>query len=102
MIEEGLRVPNLRDTYESIADAVANGRIRSIIKSGEVIGFFTWKEVYKNDKLFVFIENMCVKRQFRSATNLLFLRRFFRSFYNERYEFVYWYSQKKKGYYYCK
>ena len=102
MVEEGLEVPSREDTYESIADAVANGTIRAIIKNGLVAGFFTWRPIYKRGKLFIYIENMCIKRKFRRSSNLLFLRKFFREHYFQRFEFVYWHNAKKDVYIYAK
>ena len=102
MVKEGLEVPSRVDTYEGIADAVANGKIRAIIRNGVTIGFFTWREIYKNSKLYIYIENMCIKRQHRYPLNLLSLKRFFRGYYQGRYEFVYWHSQKRDRFYYAK
>ena|SRR3990167_1458261 len=102
MVDEGLEVPSRYDTYESIADAVSNETIRAVMRNGITIGFFTWRQIVKNNKLYIYIENMCIKRKYRHSSNLLFLRKFFRTYYQDRFEFVYWDSQKKSKWIYAK
>lgn len=101
MIDEGMRVQDYADIYESIADAVAEGKIKAISKNGEIIGFFSWRESIKNGKKCIFVNNMCIKRRYRNPANLLFLRRFFRDLYPDMY-FTYWHNSKKDTVYYCK
>lgn len=94
MIEQGLEIPNRESVVESISDAVANDRIRALTKNNITIGFFTWRLFIKNEKKYVYIENLCILKKYRKSSNLLSLRKFFRNLY-PNISFAYWDSQKK-------
>ena len=93
MVSEGLEVPHKDSTMENLTDALAGNRVRVLYKFGIPIGFFSWREFYKENKQYIYIENMCVKKKYRNAANFLSLRKFFRKAYPLM-EFGYWHSQK--------
>ena len=70
-------------------------------KSGQDIGFFTWLIMKKGNLPCIYVNNMCVLKEFRNKDNLLFLRHFFREKYPHM-EFTYWKNEKKDKYYYCR
>lgn len=101
MLDEGMRVRDRYDTYESIADAVVDGNIKAIMRYGLPIGFFSWIEKKKDGKLFIFINNMLIKRKFRNKTNLLFLRKFFRYKYPDM-DIAYWWNDRRDRFTYAR
>lgn len=70
--KEGVVLENRQDVYNSIDEAIVDGRFSFIISNGTNIGFFTWNK--NGDE--VFVNNMIVFKKYRGSFNLLQLRGF--------------------------
>jgi len=97
MIIEFLQQKGFDITWDDIADEVYLGNFRYLFKYGESTGFYTWKEIWNDSKLYVFINNMCCWEK----SNLLSIRKFLRERYPDA-EYLYWHSKKHDRFFYSK
>ena len=86
------------DFNEDICERIVDDKFDFIEKDKE-IGYYTWKEVWKDGNMWVFIDNLFIEPKERNKGNLLFLRKHFRDKFPNAYLF-YWYSDKRKNYEY--
>lgn len=57
------------------------------------VGFFTWFEITKNDKLYIFINNLWIQPEYRKKVSLFWLRKFLKSKYPNA-KYGYWEREK--------
>ena len=89
--------------YDGVIDkAIAGDRFKLLLKDDKVIGFFTWREIWKDGKLHIFVQNMNIDPDHAKvgSFSLTSLKKFFRERYKHNYRFVYWYNGKRKRYCY--
>lgn len=65
------------------------------------VGFFTWFEINKNSKLYIFINNLWIKSEYRGKTPLFWIRKFLRDKYPDM-ECLYWHREKRNKFFYAK
>ena len=58
-------------------------------------GFFTWFEIRKNNKLYIFINNLWIEPEHRGKKSLFWLRKFLKDKY-PNIEYGYWERENKK------
>lgn len=83
------------EVKESLQDAFRDQHIHFI----KDYGFFTWREVRKNNNLYIYIENLYIVPEKRSKGNLLHARKFLRSKYSGV-KFYYYHSKKHNKFHY--
>jgi len=72
-----------------IRNALLTDNIQFIFKNGKFVGFFT---IQKNAKS-IFINNLCIFKEFRNHSNLLYLRKLLRGMYPET-KIFHWQNRK--------
>lgn len=59
------------------------------------VGFFTWFEIRKNGKLYIYINNLWVQPEHRKKTSLFWIRKYLKNKYPEA-DYGYWEREKDK------
>jgi hypothetical protein len=87
----------------NIEECIEKEHFRYITIDGKEVGFFTWVEMWdwRKMKLYIWINNLFILKEYRRMNNLLFLRRFFRKMYPIIHRF-YWYRKKRGRYVYAR
>ena len=95
--ENGLKL-DTEDT-ESLKESLRKGNFRFLVKDNKPTAFFSWLEIKKYGKLYVWINNLLVWKK----TDLFQIRQILRNRYkNIDVEFFYWWSKKRNKYIYGK
>ncbi len=80
------------EVKEEIKEAQELGHFKWI----EDTGFFTWFEVEKNDKLYIYINNLWIQPEYRGKTSIFWIRRFLRNKY-PNVKYGYWFRGDKNN-----
>lgn len=96
------KIREVNKQYDGVIDkAIKGGRFKLLFKNDNLIGFFTWREIWKDGKLHIYIQNLNIDPDHqKEGFSLTELKRFFREKYNHNYRFVYWYNGRRQRYCY--
>jgi len=65
------------------------------------IGFYTWSEIRKNGKLYIWVTDMYIIPEERNKPRFFEIRKFLKEKYPDA-EFGYWWSRKRNRFYYVR
>lgn len=88
--EVGLSEERIATVKREVKKAVENNGFEFVIKKGKCIGFFTWFDKSGD----IFINNMFILKEYRTNSNFLYLRDYFKKMNKNDY---YWRDRKKGG-----
>jgi len=99
---ENIKVNDREGLQAQLEKAISDGRIYIFKNKDNLeIGFVTWHEKYDNNKLYIFVNNLLILKEFRGQFNLLKLREMLRIRYPKMIKF-YWRNRKKGIFRYLK
>jgi hypothetical protein len=97
---EGIPWRNKDEILGQLERAINDGRIYIFKnKDNKEIGFVTWLEKHDDGKLFVFVNNLVILKEFKGQYPLVKLRTMLREKYPKRTKF-YWRNGKKRTFKY--
>lgn len=90
-----LKEDKKKEVIQQINNAFYDRTFRFLVKEGRTIGFFTWFKKYREDGIHIFINNMCILKEYKNKNNLLHLRKILmKDIYPNAVCFS-WYNRKK-------
>ena len=89
-----------KNTEGEIITAINEGKFKPIFRNNEWVGFLCWREIWKDGKLHIYINNLYIDEQYRTKENILNLRDFFRKKYRGNIRFAYWKNKRRDDFTY--